>query len=420
MVDLTRRDLLMGVGGAAAAFSPLSALAADKLDLRIWPDDDSTRVSIESAKKLKYSYMILRGSKPYRFVLDIEGLRLTQSLEKGIKSLQLNDKFISAIRPGQFKPDVLRLVFDLKDDINASVHYAKPVANYQHRIILDLASTNADVMKRVIDESGKQMQTASRKPSKPNTVKETQTQPRKPAKKPTKAETLVVVIDPGHGGEDPGAVGRRKTYEKTVVLAIAKKLAATINRTRGMRAVLTRNKDVFLPLSKRAGVAVKEHAHIFVSIHADAWTNADAQGSSVFTLSTGQASSLQARWLAQTQNRADEIGGIAFNEAAATARSTLVDLLAETKLRYGIELGDYVLTELAKLGPLHKSSVEYANFAVLKAQGVPSILVETAFISNPKEENRLRDSRHQARFARAIFDGIRTALQKDKSLVRQS
>lgn len=420
MVDLTRRDLLLGVTGSAATMSPLSALAADEIKLRLWSDDDNTRISIESPKKLDFNHFLLRNAKPYRLVVDIKNQRLTVGLERGVKSLQLNDKFVSSIRPGQFDDKTLRFVFDLKTDVNAAVHYAKPVANYQHRIILTLTPTNADVMKRVIDESGKELEAAKKKPTKPDTVKETQAKPErkpKPKKSSGKTETLVVVIDPGHGGEDPGAVGRRKTYEKNVVLAIAKKLASNVNATKGMRAVLTRNRDIFLPLSKRAAVAVKEHAHIFVSIHADAWINADAQGSSVFTLSTGQASSLQARWLAQSQNRADEIGGIAFKNAGQTAQSTLVDLLADVKLRYGIQLGDFILKELSKLGPLHKSSVEYADFAVLKAQGIPSILIETAFISNPKEEKRLRDSRHQAQFAKAIYDGIRTAVQK-MSLVK--
>ncbi len=420
MVDLTRRDLLLGVAGSVSTCAPVAALSAEKLDLRIWPDDESTRISIESGRKLKYKYMVLRNTKPYRLVLDIEDVRLTTSLEKGIKSLNLNDQFITAIRPGQFKPDVLRLVFDLKNDINIVVNYAKPIANYQHRIIMDVSSTNADVMKRVIEVTGKDMDSGVKKPTKHNVVKETQQKPKKQQKKSGKAETFIVVIDPGHGGEDPGAVGRKKTYEKTVVLAIAKKLADHINRTRGMKAILTRNKDVFLPLSKRAGVAVKNHAHIFVSIHADAWIKPDAQGSSVFTLSTGTASSLQARWLAQSQNRADEIGGIVMKNVGASARSTVVDLLADVKLRYGIELGDFVLSELAKLGPLHKSTVEYADFAVLKAQGIPSILIETAFISNPKEEKRLRDSRHQSRFAKAIYDGICNAVKKDQSLIRQS
>ncbi|MCI5992194.1 MAG: N-acetylmuramoyl-L-alanine amidase, partial [Sutterella sp.] len=222
------------------------------------------------------------------------------------------------------------------------------------------------------------------------------------------------------GGADPGAVGKRKTKEKTVVLAIAKQLAARINATRGMKAYLTRSTDVFLPLHKRAAFAINRKAHLFVSVHADAWTNPRANGSSVFTLSTHGASSLQARWLAQTQNKSDEIGGMDFRDVASQARSTVVDMLAETKLRYGIQLGDAVLEELARLGPLHKSTVEYAEFAVLKAQGVPSILVETAFISNPRDETRLTNKREQAHFATAIYKGILTAVERDPSLLKQS
>ena len=414
----TRRELLLGAAGFFAA-RPLQAIAAPQLQVRIWPGDDSTRVSVESDRKLKYSYMVLRGKRPYRLVLDIEGLRLTAGIERTLKNFKSSDNFIAAIRPGQFKPNVLRIVFDLKNDVKAEVNYAKPIAQFGHRIIIDMEATNADTMRKVIERADADRDD---KPERPNTVRETQrgTTTRAP-KKTGKTETLVVVIDAGHGGEDPGAVGkRRKTYEKTVVLAIAKKLEAQINRTRGMRAVMTRTRDVFMPLSKRAAVAVKQKAHIFVSIHADAWIKPDASGSSVFTLSVGGASSLQARWLAQTQNRADEIGGTVFKDVAKQARSTVVDMLAETKLRYGIQLGDEVLGELSKLGPLHKSSVEYADFAVLKAQGVPSILVETAFLSNPKEENRLRDARHQARLADAIFKGIRTAVRKDPSILKQT
>lgn len=420
----TRRELILGAVGALAA-QPLQAIAAPRLQVRIWPGDDSTRVSVESDRKLKYSYMMLRGAKPYRLVLDIEGLRLSAGLEKTLKNFKSTDRFIAGIRPGQFKPNVLRIVFDLKNDVRAEVNYAKPIAQYGHRIIIDMEATNADTMRQIIARTGADadsVKNVSSERNAPNTVKETQRgTPRKPTKQTGKTETLVVVIDAGHGGEDPGAIGkRRKTYEKTVVLAIAKKLQAQIDRTRGMRAVMTRTKDVFLPLQKRAAVAVKQKAHIFVSIHADAWIKPDANGSSVFTLSVGGASSLQARWLAQTQNRADEIGGTVFKGVAKQARSTVVDMLAETKLRYGIQLGDEVLSELAKLGPLHKSSVEYAEFAVLKAQGVPSILVETAFLSNPKEENRLRDTRHQARLANAIFQGIRTAVRKDPSILKQT
>lgn len=420
----SRREFVLAAAGALA-LQPLQALAAPRLQIRIWPGGESTRVSVESDRRLKYSYMVLRGKKPYRLVLDIEGLRLTANLEKTLKDFKSGDNFISAIRPGQFKPNVLRIVFDLKDDVKADVNYAKPVAQFGHRIIIDMEPTNADTMRRVIEQADaddKPVRQVRSGQSRPNTVQETERRTTRSAPKRTgKTETLVVVIDAGHGGEDPGAVGKqRKTYEKTVVLAIAKKLQAQINRTRGMRAVMTRTRDVFLPLSKRAAVAVKNKAHIFVSIHADAWIKPDASGSSVFTLSVGGASSLQARWLAQTQNRADEIGGTVFKDVAKQARSTVVDMLAETKLRYGIQLGDEVLSELSKLGPLHKSSVEYAEFAVLKAQGVPSILVETAFLSNPKEENRLRDARQQARLADAIFRGIRNAVRKDPSILKQT
>ncbi len=422
-MSTTRRELLLGAAGVLAS-QPLLAIAAPRLDVRIWPGDDSTRISVESDRKLDYSYMVLRTRKPYRLVLDIQGLRLNANIEKTLKSFKSSDNFIAGIRPGQFKPDVLRIVFDLKGDVRAEVNYSKPIAQFGHRIIIDLEATNADTMRQVIAQTGADDPVDEEPPKaeKPNTVTETQrVSKKKPAKKTGKTETLVVVIDAGHGGEDPGAVGkRRKTYEKTVVLAIAKKLQAQINRTRGMRAVMTRTKDVFLPLHKRAAVAVKQKAHIFVSIHADAWIKSDAHGSSVYTLSVNGASSLQARWLAQTQNRADEIGGTVFKDVAKQARSTVVDMLAETKLRYGIQLGDQVLTELKKLGPLHKSSVEYAEFAVLKAQGVPSILVETAFLSNPKEENRLRDARHQARLAQAIFNGIRTAVREDPSILKQT
>ena len=242
-MSTTRRELILGAVGAVAA-QPLQALAAPRLQVRIWPGDESTRISVESDRKLKYSYMVLRNKKPYRLVLDIEGLRLNANIEKTLKNFNSSDKFIAGIRPGQFKPSVLRIVFDLKDDVRADVNYSKPIAQFGHRIIIDLEATNADTMREVIARTGADadpVKEVKRQQSKPNTVSETQrvTQ-KKPPKKSGKTETLVVVIDAGHGGEDPGAIGkRRKTYEKTVVLAIAKKLEAQINRTRGMRAVMT-------------------------------------------------------------------------------------------------------------------------------------------------------------------------------------
>ena len=227
-----------------------------------------------------------------------------------------------------------------------------------------------------------------------------------------KKETICVVIDAGHGGADPGAVGRKKTYEKHVVLEIAKKLANQINRTRGMRAVLTRTTDVFIPLHKRAQRAVTEKAHLFVSVHADAWTSSSAHGASVFTLSTTGASSLQARWLAQTQNKVDEIGGVDFSTVPQQARQAAVDMLAESKLIAGLQIGHAVLAEMGKVESLHKDSVESAEFAVLKAQGIPSILIETGFLSNPSDESRLRSSQHQTRVAQAVCRGVVRAVRE--------
>lgn len=405
------------LAGAAATLlaTPVRALAASKIAVRVWPDDDCTRIFVESSKKLSYSHMILRTAKPYRLVLDLQGVQMTPVMQKNLQAIQSRDRFIASIRAGQFKPDVLRIVFELRSDVSASVHYAKPVENFGHRIILDLSPTNADVMKKLIDASDRDFNkaasktTAERKPAEPNKVRETTSRTQtKPAKRSGKTETLVVVIDAGHGGEDPGAVGRNKTREKDVVLAIAKKLEADINRTRGMRAVMTRSKDVFLPLHKRAEVAVKNKAHLFISIHADAWTNTDAKGSSVYILSTGEATSLQARWLAQTQNKADEIGGVSFQGIDKSAHVALIDLQADAKLTDSTRLAGKLLTELAKVGPLHKSSIEQAEFAVLKARGIASVLVETAFLSNPAEEHKLRDSRQQARMAKALLDGVRT------------
>ena len=423
-MDYQRRDLILGLGSAIAVASPIGAEAAQqRIQVRVWPGDESTRISIESPRRLKYTYMMLRNKRPYRLVLDIEGIQLSSQLSKTMPMIEDQDRYLKAIRTGQFKRNILRLVFELKNDVKASVNYSKPVASFGHRIIVEVEPTNADLMSRVIEETsnGVRYEQPRENLAQHNAVSETQREVKTDSRRRnSKTETLVVVVDPGHGGEDPGAIGkRRRTYEKNVVLAISRKLADKINRTRGMRAVMTRNRDVFLPLAKRAGIAIKERAHIFVSIHADAWINANARGSSVFTLSTRGASSLQARWLAQSQNRSDEIGGTIVRNVAKQAQSTVVDMLAEVKLRYGIQLGDEVLKEMAKLGPLHKSKVEYAQFAVLKAQGVPSILVETAFLSNPKDENRLRDARQQARMAEAIFEGIRNAVRADPSLLRQ-
>ena len=412
----SRRLFVLGTVGVGLSLTgkPLLAATPSTMTLSAKQYADSLNLTIVTQSKVLYRTYYLGFSENRRFVVDMEPMTLTPEITRAVAAVKLQPSFARSVRVGQFKENTVRLVIDLADGIDAVA--SSPNVGLTQIIRVDLSEKSpADPLAQIVSTSG--AASVSRMPEAPK--KETPRLKTVPAKKKHQ-ETLVVVIDPGHGGADPGAVGKRKTKEKTVVLAIAKQLAARINATRGMKAYLTRSTDVFLPLHKRAAFAINHKAHLFVSVHADAWTNPRANGSSVFTLSTHGASSLQARWLAQTQNKSDEIGGMDFRDVASQARSTVVDMLAETKLRYGIQLGDAVLEELARLGPLHKSTVEYAEFAVLKAQGVPSILVETAFISNPKDETRLTNKREQAHFATAIYKGILTAVERDPSLLKQS
>ena len=412
----SRRLFVLGTVGVGLSLTgkPLLAATPSTMTLSAKQYADSLNLTIVTQSKVLYRTYYLGFSENRRFVVDMEPMTLTPEITRAVAAVKLQPSFARSVRVGQIKENTVRLVIDLADGIDAVA--SSPNVGLTQIIRVDLSEKSpADPLAQIVSTSG--AASVSKTPVEPK--KETPPKKTVPAKK-RQQETLVVVIDPGHGGADPGAVGKRKTKEKTVVLAIAKQLAARINATRGMKAYLTRSTDVFLPLHKRAAFAINHKAHLFVSVHADAWTNPRANGSSVFTLSTHGASSLQARWLAQTQNKSDEIGGMDFRDVASQARSTVVDMLAETKLRYGIQLGDAVLEELARLGPLHKSTVEYAEFAVLKAQGVPSILVETAFISNPKDETRLTNKREQAHFATAIYKGILTAVERDPSLLKQS
>ncbi len=419
----TSRRLLIFSGvslGVSAASPLLAAPESNPIRLTQKASGKNLTLAIDIASAVRYRTYYLGFSENRRFVIDFEPMTLSASLQSTVAAFKFDPKFAKALRVGQFKENTVRLVIDLADKVNATA--TSPTVGATKRLTVTLNNpalvvsaaslATPDPLEHILKEEPKaqpKKEVAKPAPQKP-----------KPAPKKKTQETLVVVIDAGHGGADPGAVGRNKTKEKNVVLAISKLLAARINATKGMKAYLTRRNDVFLPLHKRAGLAITHHAHLFVSVHADAWTTPRANGSSVFTLSTHGASSLQARWLAQTQNKSDEIGGMDFRDVAKQARSTVVDMLAETKLRYGIQLGDAVLEELSRLGPLHKSTVEYAEFAVLKAQGVPSILVETAFISNPKDEKRLNDKLEQKKFANAIYKGILSAVEKDPSLLKQS
>ncbi len=393
-----RRTLLAAAVAAPFVTVPgLSIAAASLLTLDYERGSDYSTLSVACPVAKKITSHLLKGKEPHRFLIDIEGCRLTAEIERSAKALKL-DRFVSRVRVGQFKADTLRIVVELKHDVSAAPLMGSKAESFGVRF-----AASSDII-AVIAEQAERSAAAAKKSSAKSTAKKTAST--------TGVETIRVVIDPGHGGADPGAVGRSKTYEKTVVLAIARKLAAQINRTRGMKAILTRSDDRFLKLHKRAQVAVDQNAHLFVSIHADAWTSKTACGASVFTLSAGGASSLQARWLAQSQNKSDEIGGVDVSAVPKQAQASVIDLQAEMKQRVGIEIGDAVLKEVKTVERLHKDAVEYAEFAVLKARGIPSILIETGFLSNPDDERRLKSESHQNKIAQAVCKGIIRAIRE--------
>lgn len=439
---MERRRLLAALGSTLLfSFAPIDiAYGAKMVAVRMWPAEEYTRVTIETDVALKFKHFFVRSAKPLRLVIDIEGLELTEQIKKQIAAVNPDDPYIAAMRIGQFKPGILRLVMDLKTDVNPEVFSLKPFANYQHRLVFDIYPKHpTDAVSRILagmdtdedasDDTGGDplasiladlaagrgaSSSGSANGEKPTKV------PAKPAEQPARKrdKRIVIVVDPGHGGEDPGAIGRRKTMEKTVVLQIARRLAKLIDAEPNMKAVLTRNSDHFVSLGGRVAIARKVRAHLLVSIHADAWVKSSARGSSVFALSQRGASSSAARWLAKSQNESDLIGGVNIASVDKTVASVLVDMTSSWTIGYSLALGGAVLRELKGINRLHKNHVEQAGFAVLKGQGIPSILIETAFISNPQEEKLLRNASHQQKLARAILTGIKKQLAADSTLLR--
>ena len=452
---ITRRTLLSTTTGSLilSLCPALEAQAAQMVDVRMWPAKEYTRVTLEHDQPIKFKYFMVRSPMPYRLVVDIEGLTLTTRLQKMISDVSPNDPYIKAVRIGQYTSSVVRLVMDLKAEVRPEVFSLKPVANYKYRLIFDLypldtadpiagviagldnTSKPGDPLSELIAKSQKETgkkttATTPKTPSKPSTstTKPATQVASKPASKPAtkpaakpvtkKKRDIVVVVDAGHGGEDPGAVGRAKTYEKHITLSIAKRLERLIKKEPGMKVVMTRSSDHFVSLSQRVMVAQKAKAHLFVSIHADAWTKPTAKGSSVYALSERGATSSAAQWLAKNQNEADLIGGASFKEVDNRLRNVLVDMTTDWKISYSLELGHSVLQNLSKINTLHRRQVEQAGFLVLKSPGIPSILVETAFISNPQEEKKLKTSSYQQKVAVAILNGIRTQVKKNDSIMQ--
>lgn len=335
--------------------------------VRTWAGPDHTRVVFDLTRAVGYRLFTL--SKPNRAVLDIQSAALSQSLLESIKPVGVLEDIRGAVRNG----NDLRVVFDLTQAVQLKTFLAKPNETYGNRLVVDLGNTRS---------------------------------PGEPVKTLAQHHELVIAIDAGHGGEDPGAIGPHGTFEKTVTLAIARKLAELVSARPGMRAVLTRDGDYYVDLRERTELARKARADLFISIHADSIGDGNAQGASVYVLSQHGASTEAARLLAQRENSADRIGGVSLDGKDDLIATVLVDLSRAATIESSTHLAQSMLGALDDVGDLHKASVERAGFVVLKSLDMPSVLVESAFISNPREELRLRSSRYQWQLARALERGI--------------
>ncbi len=387
-----------------------TARAAQIVAVRVWPAADYTRVTLENDSKLKATHFTVKD--PHRLVVEIEGVDLDAKLKSLVAKIQPNDPYIAQVRVGQNRPGVVRLVFDLKEEVQPQVFTLEPVGEYKHRLIFDLYPlTGPDPIAELL-KNGRLTPLALDKS--PDTVN---AQANNDDDKAQKFNRLVTIaLDPGHGGEDPGAIGRGGSQEKNVVLSIAKRLKAKLEQQPNVRVMLTRDGDYFVPLQVRVQKARRVQADLFVSIHADAFVEPTARGSSVFALSEKGASSTAARWLANKENAADLIGGINIRSKNQQLASVLLDLSTTAQINDSLKLAKSVLGEIGTINRLHKAQVEQAGFAVLKAPDIPSILVETAFISNPEEEARLTDESYQDQMAEALMRGIRKYMAKHPSL----
>jgi len=389
------------------------AAASRNASARLWPAQEYTRVIFESVAPIEHQLVVLRD--PDRLVLDLARIERSRELDELPARVQAADPYIAAIRIGQPADGFLRVVLDLKSEVRPQVFALQPVAEFGHRLVVDLYPKIAlDPLMALLER-----ERFDNVPSVAQTPPAPEPSPRNAKKQAARASAsrrITVAVDPGHGGEDPGAVGRRGTYEKNVVLAISRKLKRILDGD--MRAMLTRDDDYYVPLAERVRKARRVQADLFVSIHADAFREASARGSSVFALSEHGATSAAARWLAQRENAADLIGGVNLDVKDPVLARTLLDLSQTAQITDSLKVGRQVLDGIATHNALHKPNVEQAGFAVLKAPDIPSILVETAFISNPDEELKLRSPRHQQRFAESIADGIHRYFAKSPRFAR--
>jgi N-acetylmuramoyl-L-alanine amidase len=410
---LSRRGFLRW-GGAALAIlvSPVGrAGAASIVAVRIWPAPDYTRITLEHEQAVSFSHMIVKN--PERLVLDLTGVEFNSVLQTLPDKISEADPYIRSIRAGRYKPGVVRVVIDLKVEVHPQVFALKPVGDYANRLVVDLYPAKpVDSLMAFLEKH----ELAVQGEDEAGDAESAKGKRRPEENKPAVTRMVTVVLDPGHGGEDPGAVGRGGSYEKSVTLEVGRRLKAKIDAELNMRSVLTRDADFFIPLHHRVAKARRVQADLFVSIHADAFIKPTARGSSVFVLSESGATSTAARWLAQRENAADLVGGVNLGVRDPYLARTLLDLSQTATINDSLKLGKAVLNELGSVNTLHKAQVEQAGFAVLKAPDIPSILVETAFISNPEEEKRLNDDAYQDKIAEAILRGVKRYVAKNPPL----
>jgi N-acetylmuramoyl-L-alanine amidase len=464
-LGIKRRSLLQGGSLALLLGSADIAWGASIVAVRVWPAAAYTRVTIESDTALKTIPIFV--ANPPRLAVDIEGIELNPALKELVGKVRSDDPYITGVRVGQYANKTVRLVLDLRQMVKPQVFNLLPVktgnTHYQHRLVLDLyPSEVADPLEALIvdklkggsafnapsmtatptpppasklgvhsDPVGDLMVNSNRKPELPAPPASAASAPITTAASMAQASQdnerfIIVALDPGHGGEDPGAIGPRGTKEKEVVLQIAHRLRERINTTviktkQGnlpMRAYLTRDADFFVPLQQRVEKARHVQADLFISIHADAFQTPDAKGASVFALSDGAASSAAAKWMAKQENRADLIGGLNIKTQDAAVQRALLDMSTTAQIKDSLKLGSAMLGQIKHIGKLHKGRVEQAGFAVLKAPDIPSVLVETAFISNPEEEHRLVSPQYQNDLADALMKGIERYFSRNPPLAK--
>jgi N-acetylmuramoyl-L-alanine amidase len=430
------------------------ARGATIMTVRVWPAAEYSRVTIESDAALRPKQTFV--SNPPRLAVDLEGIVLNPALRELVAKVKADDPNIAGIRVGQFTPSIVRLVIDLKHAIKPQVFSLAPVAAYQHRLVFDLYPVDeVDPLDALISDRFKDTSEAKAASSgdpldafialhTPGAATGGQTAPKTGATRADSTRStgqndtknvpstggaddatdrlIIIALDPGHGGEDPGAIGPGGTREKDVVLKLAHRLRDRINATtvngNAMRAYLTRDADFFVPLGTRVEKARRVQADLFVSLHADAFYTPDPQGASVFALSQGGASSSAARWMATKENKADLIGGLNVKAKDRTVQRALLDMSTTAQINDSLKLGSNLLGEIKRVGKLHKPRVEQASFAVLKAPDIPSVLVEAAFISNPSEEAKLNSDAYQEQLADALIRGILGYFAKNPPLAR--